>query len=155
MKKMVLMIVLAVALGFVALAQAGEIFTFNIFPPVKIIQPDPGLKELTAFSGTWSGTWPGHTPFLLFVEEINEKSATIVYAWGNNLRYKLNSGAVRQKAQVVVRGDEKPRLESVSGEARLTFILLSNGSLDAFWVGRGSPLRAIANRTDGNGGVIK
>lgn len=146
MKKIVL-IALAVALGFVVLAQAEELLTFSISPPINIIQPDPELKELAAFSGTFSGTWPNYTPFVLIVEKINNQSATVVYSVTGNIRYKSESSIVRYEAQVVQ--SKKPYLEflSVSG-ARLTFVL-NNGSLDAIYTGRGSPLRTTAVRTDG------
>ena len=146
MKKIVL-IALAAALGFVVSAQAEELPTINISLPINIIQPDPGLKELIAFSGAFTGTWPGHTPFVLIVEKINNQSVTVVYAVAPNIRFKSSGITERHEAHIVTQ-DKKPRLEftTMSG-SRLMFIL-GNGCLEAIYFGRKSSMRTTAVRED-------
>ncbi len=147
----VLIVALGIAglLGFAAIPSSAD-EAIPLPSDINIIPPSADLpKELAAFSGRWEGVWTYYTPFVLIVEKINEQSATVVYAVPADVRARTKGLFARLNAQVV--RDKKPRLEctSVAG-ARLMFIL-NNGSLDAIYFGKGgSPLRATANRTDGN-----
>ena len=64
--------------------------------------PADGLRpELAAFSGRWAGRWSGILESVLIVEQIDAKQATIILAWGDAPRWKIEKGFMRQAATVV------------------------------------------------------
>jgi len=83
-------------LGFICglLLAIMPVLSWGQGPPlpsdVKIIPPDPNLpKELAAFSGRWGGEVPFQVrsreferKIIVIIEEIYQKEAKVVYAWG-------------------------------------------------------------------------
>lgn len=159
MKSSVLIVALGIAglLGFAGPSSANEAMTIPLMfrefllKDVNVIPPATDLpKELAAFSKTWEGEWPFHTPFLLIVEKIDSRSATVVYTVMPNVRSGTYGLSKRLPAQVVVRKNKKPRLEFTSAAgARIIAILNNEGLLDLIYDGR-EMMRATAH-CNGNG----
>jgi hypothetical protein len=73
----------------------------------KIIPPDSSLpKELALFSGKWKGVWynlqdsSGSLDAVLIVEKIEDKSAVVVYCWGDSSEWRVKNGWRRYTADI-------------------------------------------------------
>jgi len=72
---------------------------------VKILPPASNLDpNLAAFSGTWQGYWDGGLPSQLIVEQIDSKSAKVIYIHGASARFNFPAGLKRIKASVLPGG---------------------------------------------------
>ncbi len=79
---------------------------------VKITPPAPSVPaEIAAFSGTWEGAWGGTLASRLIVEEVDNQSARVVYAWDDDSQGRFKGGWSRVRAKV----SPGPSLEWGSG----------------------------------------
>jgi len=98
---------------------------------IEIIEPDPALPdEIRAFSGKWSGTWFGGDGGLLksvlIVEQINDKEAKVIYAWGDEPKWNTQAGYWRYIAKV----NNQHREIKFQGVGRVfTFRIVKSGKL--------------------------
>jgi hypothetical protein len=87
---------------------------------VKIIHPASNLNpNLAAFSGTWEGYWGGDLPSQLIVEQIDSKSAKVIYIWGSSARFNFPAGYVKKEAKVLPGG----KLEFGGTHSRFVFTM--------------------------------
>jgi hypothetical protein len=69
---------------------------------LNIIPPDLNLPEaIAAFSGIWEGSWGEILPSKLAIEKIDQKEATVVYGWADDLDGRFLGGWDSLKAKVV------------------------------------------------------
>ena len=85
----------------------------KIFTPAKDVP-----KEIAAFSGVWEGKWPDYgTETALVVEEINSKSAQVIYCLGeSSALYSVPPSCNRYQAIVK---SENLQIEFTIGETLL------------------------------------
>lgn len=68
-----------------------------------VIQPpeETLAAELAAFSGAWYGAWYADRDFAIIIEQINQKTANLIYAWGPyKFKSRSQAGTIRTTAQV-------------------------------------------------------
>jgi len=77
---------------------------------INIVVPGPDVPpEIAAFSGRWEGNWDRTLDAILVVTEINQREATVIYAWGDAPEWNTKKGYRKYKA-VVIPG-EKPKIK--------------------------------------------
>jgi hypothetical protein len=79
--------------------------TFSSLPvpsDVHVTTPVRTLpRELAAFSGIWQGIANGNLPIRFIIEEIDARSARVVFVWGNAHDGSLSAGWQRYNADVL------------------------------------------------------
>lgn len=102
-----LLLVLLLSMALCDISQAGDEIRLNVKVPlpndIDIITPDESIpQELAAFSGCWEGKWSDYaTETALIVEEINTKSAKVIYCLGKSSGlYSMPPSCDRYQAKV-------------------------------------------------------
>ena len=134
MRPLVLLKCLAVA-GF---AYAGVSLADVALPDdVRVVAPpDSVAPDIAAFSGEWRGVWSGKLQSALIVEEINNESATVIYAWGDAPDWRTVKGFQRVRTATVT---TKPKAEVRFGGSN-TYVLHMNADRKSITITRMSPM---------------
>ena len=66
----------------------------TITPPSSDVPP-----QLAGYSGKWKGIWGGELSHILIVEEITPPTATVIYAVGDSVRWRINRAFIGVKGK--------------------------------------------------------
>ena len=104
-----LLLVFLISMALCAISNAGEEIRVNVKVPLlndtEIITPDESVPQaLAAFSGCWEGKWSDYaTETALIVEEINTRSAKVIYCLGESSGlYSMPPSCDRYHAKVLL-----------------------------------------------------
>lgn len=93
---------------------------------VRVVAPDPSVPEpIRRFHGTWSGQWDDVLDHKLIVEMVDGSGrATVVYAWGDYPRWRVQRGWIRTTAEI-----SKNKLTLKRAGDSVEYVLREDGAL--------------------------
>jgi len=110
---------------------------------VVIQQPEQSLAAVkAAFSGAWYGTWYAGRDFAVIIDQIDQKTASLIYAWGPNKSINSSNAGSKKTTARFDGANLKFKLWDSSGE----LTLLPDGNLVIDWVSGDWSGRSIAAR---------
>ena len=141
-----LLLTFLILISLYNISEAGDKIRVNVKVPllndIDITTPEENLpKELAAFSGCWEGKWSDYaTETALIVEEINTRSARIVYCLGESSGlYTVPASCDRYHARV---SPENMQIEFPVGET-LYYIFSMEKDFNQIKATKKSPLDTI------------
>ena len=141
-----LLLALLIFMSLYNISEAGDKLRVNVKVPllkdIDITTPEESVpKKLAAFSGCWEGKWSDYaTETALIVEEINTRSARVVYCLGESSGlYSMPASCDRYHARVSL---ENMQIEFPVGET-LYYIFSIEKDLNQIKATKKSPLDTI------------